>query len=92
MVLPFRLGDFVEKGRVSYASLQWFILDEADRMLDMGFGPDIAKCMAHPTMPDKTVRNTLMFSATFASDVQEKAREYLRKVSSYPKRNLIQGG
>ena len=39
----FRLLDFVEKGRVAFDDLQYFVLDEADRMLDMGFGPEIGK-------------------------------------------------
>jgi len=76
---PGRLLDFVEKGRISFEDLQYFVLDEADRMLDMGFGPEIDKCMANPNMPAKSVRNTLMFSATFAKDVQTKAAEYLKK-------------
>jgi len=76
---PGRLLDFVEKGHISFSQLKYFILDEADRMLDMGFGPEIEKCMSNPTMPPKTDRNTLMFSATFPRDVQQKANEYLRK-------------
>jgi len=76
---PGRLLDFVEKGVVSFSSLRYFVLDEADRMLDMGFGPEIQKCIDNPTMPAREARTTLMFSATFPDDVQEKAREYLKK-------------
>ena len=72
--------DYVEKGIVSFEDLQFFILDEADRMIDMGFMPDIEKCMAHPSMPDKTKRNTLMFSATFPPQVQDNAKQFLREV------------
>jgi len=75
---PGRLLDFVEKGRVAFDDLQYFVLDEADRMLDMGFGPEIEKCMSNPNMPEKGSRTTLMFSATFAQDVQAKANEHLK--------------
>lgn len=88
---PGRLGDFLEKGRISFEDLQYFILDEADRMLDMGFGGDIEKFMNNPTMPDKDKRNTLMFSATFASDVQAKARDYLRKDKVFLTIGLVGG-
>jgi len=76
---PGRLLDFVEKGVVSFASLQYFVLDEADRMIDMGFMPDIEKCMASPDMPSTTNRNTLMLSATFPEEVQSNARKFMRK-------------
>jgi len=76
---PGRLLDFVEKGRISFEDLQYFVLDEADRMLDMGFGPEIDKCMANPNMPGKSDRTTLMFSATFPTDVQTKAAEHLKE-------------
>ena len=36
-----RLKDFVDKGRVDFSDVKFFVLDEADRMLDMGFAPDI---------------------------------------------------
>ena len=48
-------------------------------MLDMGFGQEIDKCMANSNMRAKSVKNTLMFSATFAKDVKTKAAEYLKK-------------
>ena len=44
----------------------------------MGLGWEIDKCMANPNMPAKSVRKTLMFSATFSKDVQTKAAEYLK--------------
>jgi len=59
--------------------VEYFVLDEADRMLDMGFGPEIAKCVNNPTMPDKDVRTTLLFSATFPEDIRRSAREYLKQ-------------
>merc|ERR1712059_222334 len=53
------------------------VLDEADRMLDMGFMPDIQRCVMNPSMPSKGKRQTLMFSATFPEQVQRTAREFL---------------
>ena len=76
---PGRLLDFVSKGNVVFSNIQFYVLDEADCMLDMGFGPEINKCMMHPTMPTKENRNTLMFSATFPEDVRTNARQYLRQ-------------
>ena len=76
----FRLLDLVNRRNVIFSNIQFYVLDEADRMLDMGFGPDINKCMIHPTMPTKENRNTLMFSATFPKDVRTNARKYLREV------------
>jgi len=74
---PGRLLDFVERGYVSFKQVQFLILDEADRMLDMGFMPDIRRCVDNPSMPPKTQRQTLMFSATFPNEVQRTARDFL---------------
>ena len=48
-----RLKDFLERGIFDFSGLKYLILDEADRMLDMGFGEDIEKIVNHPTMPPK---------------------------------------
>ena len=53
------------------------MLDEADRMLDMGFMPDIRRCVGNPTMPSKNLRQTLMFSATFPDEIRRSARDFL---------------
>ncbi|XP_043513014.1 ATP-dependent RNA helicase vasa [Frieseomelitta varia] len=74
---PGRLLDFVEKGRIKFSSLQFFVLDEADRMLDMGFLPDIEKIVDHDTMVPLGERQTLMFSATFPDEVQYLAKRFL---------------
>ncbi len=74
---PGRLLDFVEKGKVSFGKLRFLILDEADRMLDMGFMPDVQRMVSNSSMPKKGERQTLMFSATFPTEVQEVAREFL---------------
>lgn len=47
---PGRLNDFVGRGYVSFKSVRFFVLDEADRMLDMGFKPDIERILNHETM------------------------------------------
>ena len=66
-----RLFDFVEKGRVSLSHCNYLVLDEADRMLDMGFMPEFHMPMKAPDGE----RQTLMFSATFPDEVQESAQE-----------------
>lgn len=77
MATPGRLMDFVEKGYVDFKSIRFAVLDEADRMLDMGFQDVVEKIMTHPTMVPVGTRQTLMFSATFAADVKNLASKYL---------------
>nr|4D25_A Chain A, BMVLG PROTEIN [Bombyx mori]4D26_A Chain A, BMVLG PROTEIN [Bombyx mori] len=74
---PGRLHDFVERNRVSFGSVRFVVLDQADCMLDMGFMPSIEKMMLHPTMVETTKRQTLMFSATFPEDIQHLAGRFL---------------
>ncbi|XP_069126293.1 ATP-dependent RNA helicase DDX4-like isoform X4 [Argopecten irradians] len=74
---PGRLIDVIGKGKISLAKLKYLILDEADRMLDMGFGPDIKKIVHELGTPEKTERQTLMFSATFPEEIQKLAGEFL---------------
>jgi len=59
-------------------NLQVFILDEADRMLDMGFEPEIRKIVDQYNMPEKGRRQTLMFSATFPEEIQRLAHDFLQ--------------
>ncbi|EGF79236.1 hypothetical protein BATDEDRAFT_35392 [Batrachochytrium dendrobatidis JAM81] len=72
---PGRLVDLMERGRVSLASIRYLVLDEADRMLDMGFEPQIRQIVQQADMP--TDRQTLMFSATFPRNIQMLARDFL---------------
>ena len=74
---PGRLLDFLDKGYVSFRNVKFFVLDEADRMLDMGFMPDIEKMESHATMPRRGKRQTLMFSATFPDAIQRAASAFL---------------
>ena len=63
--------------QISLEKVKYLILDEADRMLDMGFGPEIKKIIETFGMPGKTDRQTLMFSATFPEEIQKLAADYL---------------
>jgi len=74
---PGRLLDFLDKGFISFRNIKFFVLDEADRMLDMGFMPDIERMESHATMPRKGKRQTLMFSATFPDAIQRAASNFL---------------
>jgi probable ATP-dependent RNA helicase DDX4 len=74
---PGRLMDFVGKSMVTFESLKFLVLDEADRMLDMGFAEKIKEITVHPTL-DKSKVQTLMFSATFPEEIQRLAGTYLR--------------
>lgn len=76
---PGRLLDFVEKGFISFEDTRFVVLDEADRMLDMGFKESVATIMNHPTMRVQGERQNLMFSATFPAEIQRMAGEYLNE-------------
>ena len=71
---PGRLMDHMEQGRIDFSRLEILVLDEADRMLDMGF-VDAVKIIAKAT-PSK--RQTLLFSATFEGKVMAIAKQLLR--------------
>ncbi|NXI69819.1 DDX4 helicase, partial [Anseranas semipalmata] len=75
---PGRLLDIIGKEKIGLHELKYLVLDEADRMLDMGFGLDMKKLISYPDMPSKDKRQTLMFSATFPEEVQRLAREFLK--------------
>lgn len=74
---PGRLLDFLDRGRLKFSSVRFLILDEADRMLDMGFLPSIERIVDHETMVPCGERQTLMFSATFPDEVQHLASRFL---------------
>ena len=72
---PGRLLDFINQGIISLKNLEIFVLDEADRMLDMGFVHDVKRVVK--LLPPK--RQTLFFSATFPKEIQELANSMLHK-------------
>lgn len=71
---PGRLLDIAEQKGIDFSALETLVLDEADRMLDMGFIHDMKKLMA--LMPEK--RQTLLFSATFSSEIKTLASGLLK--------------
>jgi ATP-dependent RNA helicase RhlE len=71
---PGRLLDHVHQRTVNLGQVQILVLDEADRMLDMGFMPDIKRILA--LLP--TQRQNLMFSATFPDDIKKLADQILK--------------
>lgn len=71
---PGRLLDFLEDRRVNLKRTTYLVMDEADRMLDMGFEPQIRK-VVDQVRPD---RQTLMWSATWPKEVQILAKDFLR--------------
>jgi ATP-dependent RNA helicase RhlE len=72
---PGRLIDHLERGNAKFDDLEVLVLDEADRMLDMGFAPQINRLVS--AMPG--YRQTLLFSATMPPEVEVLARKYLRR-------------
>ncbi len=69
---PGRLLDHIGQRTVNLSQVEILVLDEADRMLDMGFVPDVRKICA--LLPEK--RQTLLFSATFSDEVRHMAKEF----------------
>ncbi|XP_077318842.1 putative ATP-dependent RNA helicase DDX4 isoform X4 [Lithobates pipiens] len=75
---PGRLLDIIRKEKIGLTKLRYLVLDEADRMLDMGFREDIENLLRSPGIPSKEERQTLMFSATFPSSIQSLAKNILK--------------
>ena len=72
---PGRLLDLHSQGVINFSGIQFLVLDEADRMLDMGFLRDIKRILA--LLPSQ--RQNLLFSATFSKDIKALANSFLHK-------------
>ncbi len=72
---PGRLLDLVERGAADLSHVEVVVLDEADRMLDMGFLPDIRRILK--LLPRE--RQTLLFTATMPPDIERLARDFMRR-------------
>jgi len=72
---PGRLIDMMERNKVGLSNIKYLCIDEADRMLDMGFEPQIRNIVAQS--PPTGERQTLMFSATFPHSIQKLAEDFL---------------
>jgi len=73
---PGRLMDHQRSGAVDFSRVDTFVLDEADRMMDMGFWPDVRRITA--TLPPVDKRQTLLFSATMPDEVMTLLDEIVR--------------
>ena len=74
---PGRLMDHMRSKTVGFDKLDTLVLDEADRMMDMGFWPDVRRIVQ--TLPDSAARQTLLFSATMPEEVMRLADEVVRE-------------
>src|SRR6266850_3080230 len=74
---PGRLLDHVEQKSINLGQVEIFVLDEADRMLDMGFIPDIKRIMK--LLPATAKRQNLLWSATFSNEIKKLADELLNQ-------------
>ena len=76
---PGRLQDLIDRGSFSLSRVRILVLDEADRMLDMGFKPQVEKILRR--MPQE--RQTMLFSATLDGEVLDLAREYTQNAARF---------
>ncbi|KAK4481197.1 hypothetical protein RD792_012079 [Penstemon davidsonii] len=74
---PGRLMDMIERENVSLQNVKYLALDEADRMLDMGFERQVRKIVQQMGMPQPGARQTMLFSATFPPQIQRLASDFL---------------
>lgn len=76
---PGRLLDMYDRNYTHFCDIRFLVLDEADRMLDMGFEPQIRQIVqgSGSDMPPPGQRQTLLYSATFPKEIQQLAREFL---------------
>ena len=73
---PGRLMDFIDRGKIGLARVKYLIIDEADRMLDMGFEAIVRAIVQKKGMNPE--HQTLLYSATFPRAIRALARDFLR--------------
>ena len=73
---PGRLLDYLRKHAVDLKKVKIAVIDEADRMLDMGFIPDVRRIMGYLNAPEQ--RQTMLFSATLSHDIMQLASQWMR--------------
>ncbi|CAD7974827.1 unnamed protein product [Amoebophrya sp. A120] len=76
---PGRMKDFLERNVISLDLCRMLVLDEADRMLDMGFEPQISDIVEKRDMPGRDERQSMFFSATFPQEIRELAGRFLKQ-------------
>jgi ATP-dependent RNA helicase DDX3X len=74
---PGRLIDYLKSGVVTLSLVKYFIIDEADRILDMGFEPQLQSITFEHDLREKRKRLNLLFSATFTPEVREIAKKFM---------------
>ena len=74
---PGRLLDFCQRHVLHLENVDTLVIDEADRMLDMGFIPDVRRIMSH--LPPKNKRATMLYSATLTDDVMRLASQWMEE-------------
>jgi len=77
---PGRLLDFRQRGDIKLKKVEILVIDEADRMLDMGFIPDVRRIIN--STPAKTERQTLLFSATLTAEIARFASQWTRNAKT----------
>ncbi|KAI9297504.1 DEAD-domain-containing protein [Neoconidiobolus thromboides FSU 785] len=75
---PGRLKDFITRRVVSLKNLKFLVIDEADRMLEMGFENDL-RAILEGDCPKPSERQTLLFSATFPKSIRQLCKDFMRK-------------
>ena len=80
MATPGRLSDFIERGVITMKHVEYLVLDEADRMLDMGFEPQVRAIVDDSGMKAaEEGRQSMLFSATFPPSMQRLAADFMRE-------------
>ena len=83
---PGRLLDFIDSHMITLSAVQNLIIDEADRILDMGFEPQLNRIVFEVDLINKEKRQNLLFSATFSDAVKKLSRNFMNEyyfISTY---------